>query len=161
MDSKEKIVVYIKENYESFYKLAYSYSKQREDALDIVHEAIVKALQNADGLRSGDNIKPWFYRILVNESLNLLRRKEKTLEMDGFEDFEIADSSSSRADDIDLYQSLDGLPLGLKTVILLHYFEGMKLEEIARVTDTNINTVKSRLHRALRLLRVELEVLDK
>lgn len=161
MDSKEKIVVYIKENYESFYKLAYSYSKQREDALDIVHEAIVKALQNADGLRSGDNIKPWFYRILVNESLNLLRRKEKTLEMDGFEDFEIADSNSSRADYIDLYQSLDGLPLGLKTVILLHYFEGMKLEEIARVTDTNINTVKSRLHRALRLLRVELEVLDK
>lgn len=46
-------------------------------------------------------------------------------------------------------------------MILLHYFEGMKLEEIARVTDTNINTVKSRLHRALRLLRVELEVLDK
>lgn len=161
MDSKEKIVVFMQENYESFYKLAYSYSKQREDALDIVHEAIVKALQNADGLRSGDNIKPWFYRILVNESLSLLRRKEKTLEMDGFEDFEIADSSSSRADYIDLYQSLDGLPLGLKTVILLHYFEGTKLEEIARVTDTNINTVKSRLHRALRLLRVELEVLDK
>lgn len=77
MDSKEKIVVFMQENYESFYKLAYSYSKQREDALDIVHEAIVKALQNADDLRSGDNIRPWFYRILVNESLNLLRRKKK------------------------------------------------------------------------------------
>lgn len=161
MDSKEKIVVFIQENYKSFYKLAYSYLKQREDALDIVHETIVKALQNAGSLSSEDYIKPWFYRILVNESLNLLRRKKKTLELDGLEDFEIADSSPSRADYIDLYQSLDRLPLGLKTVVLLRYFEGMKLEEIARVTDTNISTVKSRLYRALRLLKMELEVLDK
>ena len=59
---------------------------------------------------------------------------------------------------MDLYAALEQLSPEMKTVILLRFFEDMKLEEMAEVLGVNVNTVKSRLYRALRLLKADLEV---
>ena len=59
---------------------------------------------------------------------------------------------------IDLYQALDKLPIKLKTVVLLRFFEDMKLEEIAQITGVNLSTVKSRLYKALKVLKINMEV---
>ena len=64
----------IESNQERYYKVAFSYVKNREDALDIVHDAIVKALQSFHTLRNPAYAKTWFYRILINESLSFLRQ---------------------------------------------------------------------------------------
>lgn len=49
-----------------FYRLAYSYLRQREDALDAVQSAVCRALERQDSLRDPELIRPWFYRILIN-----------------------------------------------------------------------------------------------
>lgn len=57
---------------------------------------------------------------------------------------------------LDLYRAVEGLEPKLRTIVMLRFYEDMKLEDIARVTGTNVNTVKSRLYKALDRLRVEL-----
>ena len=57
---------------------------------------------------------------------------------------------------IDIYRSIDKLKPKFRTVIVLRYFENMKLEEIAQITDTNVSTVKTRLYKALKDLKTEL-----
>ena len=58
---------------------------------------------------------------------------------------------------MDLYAAIDRLDPKLKTVVMLRFFEDMKLAEIAQVTGANLNTVKSRLSTALRRLRLAME----
>ncbi|MEC3464495.1 sigma factor-like helix-turn-helix DNA-binding protein, partial [Bacillus thuringiensis] len=54
---------------------------------------------------------------------------------------------------IDIQGALNQLPMQYKTIILLRYFEDLKIEEIAEIVEENVNTVKTRLYRALKLLR--------
>ena len=65
-----------------FYRLAFSYVKNRDAALDVVQEAVVKALSKADSLREPAYLKTWFYRILLNESMNYFRRSRGLLSFD-------------------------------------------------------------------------------
>ncbi len=58
--------------------------------------------------------------------------------------------------DTDLHEALDELPYRYKTIIILRFFEDLKLEEIAEITGENTNTVKTRLYRALKLMRIQL-----
>lgn len=69
----ERLVQHILTNQQRFYRLAYSYTGNQEDALDAVQNAVCKALESYEGIRNADAIKTWFYRILVNECLQLLR----------------------------------------------------------------------------------------
>ena len=76
-DQYSKIVSYITENQKMFYRLAYSYAQNREDALDVVQNAVCKALEHYQELRNEEAIRTWFYRILVNESLQLIKERNR------------------------------------------------------------------------------------
>ena len=65
----DRIVAYILENQNKLYRLAYYYVNQKEPALDIVQNAIVKALENCGSLKNPDAVNTWMYRIVVNEAL--------------------------------------------------------------------------------------------
>ena len=149
---------YILQNKESHYRIAYSYVKNKEDALDIVQEGILKALNSVDSLANAENIKAWFYRILVNTSLDILRKKGK---LSYVEDI-ILDLNSEAKEDIyesfDLQSAMDNLPHNYRLIISLRYFEDLKLEEIAAILGENLNTVKTRLYAGLKRLRIEMEV---
>ena len=108
---RQQLSDYIVAHQEEFYRLAYSYVKNRDAALDVVQESIVKALAKSDTLRRPEYLKTWFYRILLNESMNHHRRAKRLVPLED------------------------------------------TLLEIARVTNTNLNTVKSRLYKSLRRLR--------
>ncbi len=151
-DKVEVIKEYIQSYQNSFYRLAYSYTQNSEDALDVVQEAIYKALVNAHSLKNSTYLKTWFYRILVNESFNYLRKRKKTVL-----DETVLDNLSYENEDtleaISLYNAINKLEPNLRTIIILRYFEDMKLEEIATVTKINVNTIKSRLYKGLDLLK--------
>lgn len=169
-DSREhrqslELIAFIRENQERFYRMAYSYVKNQETALDLVQDAIVQALQKRHTLREPEHMKSWFYRILINECLACLRRekcRQRFLfrwEPGGEENgLQQGAAELSRDTSMDLYAALEQLSPEMKTVILLRFFEDMKLEEMAEVLGVNVNTVKSRLYRALRLLKADLEV---
>jgi RNA polymerase sigma-70 factor, ECF subfamily len=141
---------------ENHFRLAYSYVKNVDDALDIVHESIYKAMSSMDSLKNPRYIKTWFYRIVVNTSLDFLRKQSRLIVT---EDEIITRLSLGAADnyqDIDLKRALEDLPHSYRSVIVLRYFEDLKIEEIAEILNENVNTVKNHLYKALEKLRIEM-----
>ena len=152
-DVKEILIEYIKDNQEKLYRIAFSYSKNEEAALDIVQEAITKALKNINKLSEESYIKTWFYRILINESLQYIRKNKRilTYELEAIENK--VDCNVDFAEGLDVYKYVQDLNEKLKTVIILRFFEDMKISEIAKITKTNESTVKSRLYKGLKKLK--------
>ncbi len=153
---KEQIADYVIKYKENHYRLAYSYVKNVDDALDIVQESICKAISSMDSLKDPNYIKTWFYRILVNTSLDFLRRKGK---IDIVEEGILMSLDSGTVDEyenFDLQRALNNLPDNFRTLIILRYFEDLKIEEIAEILNENINTVKTRLYKSLEMLRIKM-----
>lgn len=148
---------YITQNQQAFYRLAYSYTKNSDAALDVVQDAIVKGIEKLHTLRNPAYMKTWFYRILVNEGLNYLRWK-KVVSLDEYAESPLsAAEDRDVAQDVDLYNAVQRLEPKLRTVVILRFFEDMKLEDIASITGDPLSTVKSRLYKALKLLKVDLQ----
>lgn len=148
----QQLTDYILANQGDFYRLAFSYVKNRDAALDVVQESIVKALGKCDSVRKPEFLKTWFYRILLNESMNYYRHSRRLVSL---EDTAL-DTPAPTCDPgvrLDLYDAIEQLAPKEQAVIRLRFFEDMKLEEIAQVTQTNLNTVKSRLYKSLHKLR--------
>jgi RNA polymerase sigma-70 factor, ECF subfamily len=156
---EKKVKDYIVNNQESFYKVAYSYVKNEDDALDIVHDAICKALYKIDSLKDVDLAKPWFYKILVNSAIDYIRVNKKYISLTEEElinEHEVHDIYP----DIDLEKALDKLPKEYRIIIILRYFEDMKIEDIANVLSENTNTIKTRLYKGLRKLKIKIKTDD-
>lgn len=139
-----------------YYRLAFSYVRNEADALDILQDSIYKALASLNKLKDPDSIKSWFYRIVVNTSLDRLRSQKREVVS---EEELLAGLDQGKEDsyqDLDLWKALDSLPEELRSIVILRYFEDYKLEEIAQHLQINLNTVKSRLYRALERLRLQL-----
>lgn len=151
-DAYDDVVQYIVSHQEQFYRVAYSYVRSREDALDVVQSAICKALEHQESLRNPQAVKSWFYRILVNEALSMLRRakKETPLEEQMMEQMIYEEAAYDQ--DQQAYALVTRLPEPQRTVIILRYYEEMTLGEIAEITGANLNTVKTRLYSALEKL---------
>ena len=152
----EQVEKFIIENQHAHYRLAFSYVKNKENALDIIQDAILKALRSIDGLQEVRYMKTWFYRILVNTAIDFIRKHQRVSVMpDEMLDIHLP-TSENEVHDFDLQEAVDQLSPTYKTIILLRFFEDMKIDEIAEITGDNVNTVKTRLYAALRKLRVEM-----
>ena len=156
--AQEILVEYIKKNEEKLYRIAYTYTKNQENALDVVQEAITKSLENISKLRNEEYVKTWFYRILINEAIKASKNTKS------FIDYEtITNELSSQSNENELIENIDTFAIiqklkpKLKTVIILRFLENLKIEEIAYITKTNTNTVKSRLYKAIEEIRKDLE----
>ena len=151
-DKKEhKIEQLLLENYNSYYRLAYSYVHNESDACDILQNGVYRAILHSDTLRQEKYAATWLYRIMLNEIFRFVK-KERSLPLDVVE---AEQGKEDTYENIDLQRALDMLPKEDKAVIELKYFEDMKLTEIAEVLNENVNTIKSRLYRGLKKLRVE------
>ncbi|MDR7002029.1 sigma-70 family RNA polymerase sigma factor [Neobacillus niacini] len=157
---EEIIANFVIQNKENYYRLAYYYVKNSADALDVVQEAIIKALSKKESLKNPDAIKTWFYQIVVHTALDLLRKQKRSVIVDD-ETLTIYDSGhTDHYDDMDLKKALDTLPIQYQSVIVLRYMEDLKINEIALVLNENANTVKTRLYKALNLLRIQLDEVE-
>ena len=159
MIKKEKFELvenFIVENREAHYRLAYSYVRNKENALDIVQDSILKALKSIDRLDEISYLKTWFYRIIVNTSIDFIRKQQRITVMDN----DILDVHLPRLEDkfndLDLQDAISQLPLKYKSLIILRFFEDLIIDEIAVIMDENVNTVKTRLYAALKKLRIEI-----
>lgn len=152
------LIEFIEENQKSIYRLAYSYVKSQDTALDMVQDSIYKAIKAYEQIGDLDSVKPWFYRVLVNTCLDELRRSNRMI-VTAPEELpeESEDNLANKAEYMVLHKALDNLDTKTKTVIVLRYFEDMKLSDIANVLEENINSVKSRLYRGLDSLKIEME----
>ena len=81
----ELVISFIKENEEKLYKVAYSYVKNPDTALDLVQDSIIKALQKRHTLKHPEYLKTWFYRILINECLMFIRKNKKIVYLENLD----------------------------------------------------------------------------
>ncbi|MGM9916476.1 sigma-70 family RNA polymerase sigma factor [Anaerotignum sp.] len=150
-------VQYIIENQNKFYRLAYSYVQEEQAALDVVQNAICRALEGCFGLKNPLALKTWFYRILVNESLQYLRKRKKETTLTEEHTAALTYSEPAFEEDKRAYEAVMQLPEAMKNVVLLHYYEDLTLKQIAEITDTPLSTVKTRLYSALKKLKLTLK----
>lgn len=154
---EDVFIPFITEHKENAYRIAYSYVKNSEDALDIVQESIQKAIIALKKLTDLTYIKSWFYRIIIYTSIDFLRKrkKEQVVEEEVLEVY-----SSGKEDvyhDLDLYKALNELPDKYRIIIILRFFEDLKIEQISLILEEKSSTIKTRLYKALKMLRISLE----
>ncbi len=150
----EKLLI---ENYEKYYRLAFSYVHNEADAMDIVQEGAYKAMLKWESLEREDFAETWIYRIMLNEIFSMLRKRTRNEESMADPDCLEEIPADTPVDSLSLRDALDQLQPKEKALVELRYFEDLKLEEIAGALDENLSTVKSRLYRTLRKLRIALE----
>ena len=156
----ERLIQYILENQDRFYRLAYSYTRHQEDALDVVQSAVCKALEAHENIRYADAIRTWFYRILVNECLIVLKRRKRIpIVADNLKREEVYYEKGYEQDD-DIESELDRLEMDVQGIIRLRFFEEMSLKEISCITGLNLNTVKTKLYRGLKQLKENIQEAD-
>ena len=142
----------ILDSYEAMYRLAYTYVRSEEDALDIVQESVCKAIKHAHRVKQTRFIKTWLWRIVMNTAVDFVRTNRKEVAVEEF----LEQGQEDRYQDFDTLEALRVLDEKEKAVIVLRFFEEQKISEIAKLLNENVNTVKTILYRSLKKLRVEL-----
>lgn len=148
----------IDKNKAQLYRIAYSYVKNEQDALDILQETVCKAISSQNSLREPAYMKSWLIRILINCAVDVCKRNGRTQSTDP----EIMENQpvheNAGLDELmDLRRALESLGEPQKTLIHLRFFEDLTLEETARVMDMPLGTVKSHIYRTLNRLKLDLE----
>ena len=137
--------------FDRLYKEAYLRCKYEEDAKEIVQETIYKAYRNIKTLKEPQYFKTWISRILINVANDYLRNK-------GMVDLELDETSYVKEvviEDkieikIDLYNAIDELEDKYKDAVILRYIDDLKIEDISKILDRPVNTIKTHLRKALK-----------
>lgn len=154
--NEETVEAVLLENYNRYYRLAYSYVKNEADAADIVQNGAYKAIRGSRSLRNAEFAGTWVYRIMLNEIFRFCKKKGPV--MLSLDEIPVEQGKEDVYEDIDLKEALDSLNKEDKAVIELRFFEDKPLHEIAEILGENLSTVKSRLYRGIRKLKLQLEV---
>jgi len=154
---EEVFIQLIREHKERFYLLAYSYTKNEQDALDVVQDSIQKAMLSLERLEHVDYIKSWFYKIVVRTAIDFLRKHNRLQVTDDDTLQYLTPAKEDVYEDVDLEHALEALPQMYREVVILHYFEDLKLADVADILGIKLSTAKSRLYKALKLLKIQLQ----
>lgn len=163
----------IKRHNQRLFRTARAIVRDDAEAEDVVQEAYVRAFTHLDSFRGDSALSTWLTRIALNEALARLRRRRPTVGLD-HPDLETgeaggriltfpspmadpeAEADRARMREM-LEHAVDGLPEAFRIVFVLREIEEMSTEETAGHLGIRPETVKTRLHRARRLMRLAIE----
>jgi RNA polymerase sigma-70 factor (ECF subfamily) len=134
--------------------------RDRELARDAVQDALIRAWRDLPGLRDPDRFNAWLYRLTTHACLDIARRRRRRVhevELTPLVEPFSGDAPSNVAERELLDEALHRLEPEWRAVVVLHYFVGMPLPEVASELCIPLGTAKSRLHRSLGVMRVTLE----
>ena len=160
-ENYEIVKEYVIANQQRFYRLAFSYVRNEEAALDVVQSSICKLLECYEDIHNLKYLSTYFYRIIVNESLGYIRKNSKEI-VCGNENIpeEMYTQEYIVEGDDRLLRALDTLTDEVRTVVILRFYNERSLKEIAKITNTNLSTVKTRLYTGLKRLKQVLQEVD-
>lgn len=157
---------------DSMYNFGYRLTFDEDDSKDLVQDTYLKAYRFINSFEQGTNAKAWLFRILKNSFINEYRKKSKQptkvdyQEVETYynsDDVHYQSTSDLRAESVkdmlgdEISNALNSLAVDFRTVIILCDLEGFTYEEMAKILDIPIGTVRSRLHRARNLLKEKLQ----
>jgi len=132
-----------------------------ELARDAVQEALIRAWRDLKGLRDPDRFDAWLHRLTVNACLDIARHRRRRVievELDPIDMPDVVDMAGALADREIVDAAMRRLDEGGRAIVVLHYFLGMPLTDVAGALGVPVGTVKSRLHRALGEMRAGVEI---
>ena len=137
--------------FDRLYKEAYLRCKHEEDAKEIVQETIYKAYRNIKNLKEPKYFKTWLSKILINVS-NDYMRKNGMVELEHEENDYVKKVHNDDQVEIkiDLYNAMDELEDKYKDVIILRYIEDLKIEDISKILERPVNTIKTHIRKAIK-----------
>lgn len=165
----------IKRNNQRLFRVARSVLRDDFEAEDVVQETYLKAFTKLDTFRGDSRFSTWLTRIALNEALGRKRRVRPTADVAELDVAAFANGGSFAIAPLSLVplaadnevmrveirnvleRAIDDLPEGFRVVFILRSIEGVSVEKTASLLSLNLNTVKTRLHRAHRLLRTAIE----
>jgi len=174
-NQSERIKVFDEEflpHIDSMYNFAYRLTFEEDDSKDLVQETYLKAYRFIDSFQQGTNAKAWLFRILKNSFINDFRKKSKQpvkvdyQEVENYynsDDIDHSITTDLRVESVqdmigdEVSNALNALAVDFRTVIILCDLEGFTYEEMSKILDIPIGTVRSRLHRARNLIREKLK----
>jgi RNA polymerase sigma-70 factor (ECF subfamily) len=165
----------IRRHNQRLFRAARSIVRTDAEAEDVVQETYVRAFTHLDSFRGESRLSTWLTRIALNEALGRMRRRRPTVDIDRIDlDADGAGAevlpfpSPSAAPDpeagaardqirVVLERAVDTLPDDFRTVFVLRDVEGLSIEETAEQLGILPQTIKTRLHRARRLMRLAIQ----
>jgi RNA polymerase sigma-70 factor (ECF subfamily) len=160
---------------DSAYRTAYHLTHHRDDAQELVQEASLLAFRGFKRFEPGTNFKAWFMTILRNRFISEYRQRKRSIETVELEDapelylytksqeLGLLDAAGdpakqlvARLDAERVQEELKALPAEFRDVAMLYFTQDLSYQEIADVLEVPIGTVRSRLHRARRMLQMRL-----
>ncbi len=154
------------------YNFAYRLTLDEDEAKDLVQDSYLKAYRFFHSFQKGTNAKAWLFRILKNSFINEYRKKSKEPNKVDYQDVETYYNSEDinvpitpdlRVEAVsemlgdEITNALNALDVDFRTVIILCDLEGFTYEEMSKILNIPIGTVRSRLHRARMLLKEKLK----
>ncbi|MCH7973526.1 MAG: sigma-70 family RNA polymerase sigma factor [Bacteroidetes bacterium] len=155
----------------ALYNFAISLTTDRDDAYDLVQDTYIKAFRFFDKFEKGTNCKAWLFRIMKNTYINDYRKRSKQPEKVDYNDIEnfyeeikasfvnnnhLEDEFFKNLLGDEITEAIESLSEDFRTVTVLCDLEGFSYEEIAEIINAPIGTVRSRLHRARKILFAKL-----
>lgn len=159
---KEAFVKLINDSKENLYKIAFTYMKNEQEALDVVSDAVYKAYIDIKKVKKPEFFNTWITKILINSAINRLRKGGRIIYIDDYQKNSKVENDNSEIyldipANIDLYNALDNLEIKYRSIIILKYFQDMTIVQISKVLDLPEGTVKVYLRRALKKLKIQLK----
>ncbi|TAE00622.1 MAG: sigma-70 family RNA polymerase sigma factor [Bacteroidetes bacterium] len=173
---QEKHMVFNKEmmpHIDSMYNFAFKLTLSEYDAKDLVQETYLKAFRFIDSFEQGTNAKAWLFKIMKNNFINDFRKKSKQPAQIDYHEVESVYNSEDIDENItidlrtesvqdligdEISNAINSLATDFRMVIILCDLEGFTYEEMAKILDIPVGTVRSRLHRARFILKQKLKL---
>ena len=141
-----------------FFRVAHRILGDPRDAEDAVQLAYLRVFRKASDYRAEWAASPWIYRVLTNVCIDVWRkRRRQSAGCDDREIEAIAGQAPSRSARIDLRRALARLSPEMRAVVVLRFSEDLSYDDIARARGVSVNTIKTQLARAKKVLRAQLQ----
>ena len=155
--SKKQFDYVYNEYAKELYNIAYGYTRNRDDSIDIMQNAYVVLLESNKKFESNEHIKYFLIRVTINESLDLLKSASKKRVIKNNDVVVNFPETKKEELQYDLSEIVNALPEKYKTIIILHYYDDMKIKDISSVLKISESAVKKRLERARNLIKEIIE----
>jgi RNA polymerase sigma-70 factor (ECF subfamily) len=138
---------------DTIYRIALNITHSKQDSFDICQEVFIRLIQNISQIKSENHLKSWLIRVTINCSKTYMRKKIKLISLEDINELTYIQEYK----DLTLANAVSRLPEKYSTVIYLHYYEDIKVNDIAKILKISPSAVKLRLKRGREKLKNILE----